>query len=76
MGRLCLLALSTLALGTPYAHAQTGGVLPRSELEALLRDTTKSLQNLVIARRQQVPAEVANLKNPSAATSRTISFRA
>ena len=64
MGRLYLLALSTLTLAIPYAQAQTGGVLPRSELEALLRDTTKSLQNLVIARSQQVPAEVANLKNP------------
>jgi hypothetical protein len=57
----CVLALAICLLAVFPAHAQSGGgVLPRPQLEALLAESGKALENLRAARAQPVPRALAN----------------
>ncbi len=52
----CLLTVATLASLCSPTRAQSGGVLSRQQLEALLMDSSKALENLAAVRNQSVPS--------------------
>jgi len=56
----CLLVLTAAACFAPAIHAQSGGVMSRQQLEALLGESSTTLDNLRAARKQSVPLAIAN----------------
>src|SRR4051794_12964740 len=52
----CLLILAALASLSSPARTQSGGVLSRQQLEALLADSGKALESLAAVRNQSMPS--------------------